>query len=115
MQPPTIARWVLNHFGCSSNNSAVIGDLDERYRNGHSRAWYWRQVIIAIVVGILKETWNNKLHTFAAVAMGWSALYVCYLVLGPLSAFSDAQLWPDSSLMYYVFTRIAPGSWGLYY
>ena len=25
MQPPTIARWLLNHFGCSPNNESIIG------------------------------------------------------------------------------------------
>lgn len=35
-QPPKIARWLLNHFGCSPNNDAVIGDLDEKYRHGCS-------------------------------------------------------------------------------
>jgi hypothetical protein len=25
-----LAKWLLNHFGCSPNNDAIIGDLDER-------------------------------------------------------------------------------------
>ncbi len=115
MQPPKLARWLLHNFGCSRNNEVLLGDLNQQLSTGRSGLWYWRQVIIAIVVGILKESWNNKLHTLAAIAMGWSALYVCYLALGPVSAFSEAQLWPDSSLMYYLFTRIAPGNWGFFY
>jgi len=54
--PPKMARWLLSHFGCSPNNDAVIGDLDERYRaGGRSAAWYWRQVFIAGVVGFHKQ------------------------------------------------------------
>ena len=32
--PAKAAKWLLNHMGCSPNNAAVIGDLDERYRSG---------------------------------------------------------------------------------
>jgi hypothetical protein len=104
----------LKHFGCSPNNEAVIGDLDERYRV-HSRGWYWRQAILGIVTSFLKEVWHQKLRTLTAVVVGWSALYLCYLALRSVAASTEAQLWPDSSFMYYVFTRIARGSWGLYY
>jgi hypothetical protein len=33
------------------NNATVIGDLDERFRQGRSHLWYWKQVLVAIVVG----------------------------------------------------------------
>jgi hypothetical protein len=49
--PPAIATWLLRHFGCSPNNDAVIGDLKERYRRGQTAMWYWKQVLVAIVVG----------------------------------------------------------------
>lgn len=29
--PPRIARWLLSHFGCSPNNAAIVGDLDEQF------------------------------------------------------------------------------------
>ena len=35
-QPPKLAHWLLDHFGCSPNNEAVIGDLDERYESSAS-------------------------------------------------------------------------------
>jgi hypothetical protein len=40
-QPPELAHWLLKHFGCRPNSDAVIGGLNERYRPGHSRVWYW--------------------------------------------------------------------------
>jgi hypothetical protein len=42
-EPPAIATWMLQHFGSSPNNAELMGDLDERYRQGRSRTWYWRQ------------------------------------------------------------------------
>ena len=40
-QPPQIANWLLRHFGSSPNNDAVIGDLNERYRQGKRRKIEW--------------------------------------------------------------------------
>jgi hypothetical protein len=74
-EPPRIARWILNHFGSSSNNAAVIGDLDERYHGGCSAAWYWHQVVVAIVVSVFKEVWNHKILTLRAIVVG-SAVFV---------------------------------------
>jgi hypothetical protein len=70
-QPPGIARWLLRHFGSSSNNEAVIGDLNERYLHGQSRVWYWRQVAVAIVVSTFKDIRNHKLLTLRALIVGW--------------------------------------------
>jgi hypothetical protein len=50
-QPPRLATWLLKHFGCSPNTDAVIGDLDERFRDGRSRIWYWKQVLVGLAVG----------------------------------------------------------------
>jgi hypothetical protein len=71
MEPPRVARWLLEHFGCSPNNVAVIGDLDERYRRGRSAAWYWRQTAVALVVSFVKEAWDHKRLTVRAIISGW--------------------------------------------
>jgi hypothetical protein len=113
-RPPAVAKWLLKHFGCSPNNDAVIGDLSERYRNGHSRGWYWREVAIAIEAGFFKEVRDHKLWVITALLTGWFAIFLSYLLLRPVSPYID-QLWPDSSLMHYVFTRILPESWAAYY
>ena len=47
-RPPRIATWLLQNFGCGPNQAAVIGDLEEQYRKGRSRTWYWRQVLVAL-------------------------------------------------------------------
>jgi hypothetical protein len=70
-QPPTIAKWLLSHFGCSPNNQSVIGDLDERYRQGRSYLWYWKQALQAIVASFLNEVWEHKLLAIRALLIGW--------------------------------------------
>ena len=61
MRPPGFAQWLLKNFGCSPNNEAVIGDLNEQLSTGHSRMWHWRQVLIAIIVSVSKDIWTHKL------------------------------------------------------
>jgi hypothetical protein len=79
-QPPRIAKWLLSHFGCSPNNDAVIGDLDERYRQGHSRLWYWTQVFKGIMISLAQELGSHKLVALTAVITGWILLLVGMLL-----------------------------------
>jgi hypothetical protein len=48
-EPPLMATWLLEQIG--RKNPSLAGDLLEEYRHGRSVAWYWRQVLIAIVLG----------------------------------------------------------------
>ena len=69
-QPPRIAAWLLRHFGCSPNNDAVIGDLDERYQRGRPAAWYWKQVAITITASLFKEMSSHKVLAVRALLIG---------------------------------------------
>lgn len=68
--PHKVARWLLTHFGCSPNNDAVIGDLDERYRTRRSAPWYWRQVLTALTMSFFNEILSNKLLAILALLQG---------------------------------------------
>src|ERR1700722_4243150 len=50
--PPPLATWLLHRF---SGSESLTGDLIEQYRNGRSLAWYWRQMLTVIVLGISRE------------------------------------------------------------
>jgi hypothetical protein len=69
-EAPAMAKWLLRCFGCSPNNEAIVGDLDERYRQGRSYLWYWRQVFLTIVASFLEEIRHHKLLTLRAIAVG---------------------------------------------
>lgn len=75
-RPPRLAHWLLANFGFSQNNSAVIGDLDERYRQGRSPLWYWKQAITAIATGIFAVTRSNRLLALRALGIGWGIAFL---------------------------------------
>jgi peroxiredoxin len=75
-RPPALAAWLLRHFGCSRNNDAVIGDLDERYGRGCSRLWWWQQAAATIVSSCFKEVRSHKLLTVWAVYIGWGIFWI---------------------------------------
>ena len=68
---PRIATWLLRRFGPSEQNQVLVGDLAEHYRSGRSRWWYWREVMIALSVGTLRETWQNRMMVLMGLAVGW--------------------------------------------
>jgi|SRR5438477_9693334 len=49
--PPRIATWLLERLGPAFRNESLVGDLFEEYQHDRTRAWYWRQVIVAIFIG----------------------------------------------------------------
>jgi hypothetical protein len=49
--PPRIATWLLEHLGPGYRNESLAGDLFEEYQQDRTRAWYWRQVVVAICIG----------------------------------------------------------------
>jgi len=49
-KPPTLATWLLKRLNWGYHTEPLAGDLIEEYARGRSRAWYWRQVLIAILV-----------------------------------------------------------------
>src|SRR5262249_54885905 len=75
--PPRQAIWLLQQV-CPGDNEALTGDLIERFREGQSRAWFWKQVLIAVAVGVL-----------GAIRLHWPQF--CYAIAGVvLSSFWDA-------------------------
>ena len=70
-QPPRVAAWLLENLGCSVDNDAVLGDLSERYREGKTPAWYWKQALVAIVVSTFQDIQARKLLAFRALFAGY--------------------------------------------
>ena len=69
--PPRLALWWLRH-ACPGSNDALTGDLIERFREGQTRGWFWRQVLIAFAVGVLDETrrhWAQFCYAIAGAVM----------------------------------------------
>jgi hypothetical protein len=86
--PPRLAIWWLQH-ACpgSGDNDALTGDLVERFREGQTRGWFWRQVLIAFAVGVR-----------AAMLRHWP--YFGYAIAGTVTV---SLLWDAAAL------RAVPG------
>jgi hypothetical protein len=80
--PPYLATWMLEHWMLGSSNNALAGDLLEEFRSGRAgrtRAWYWRQVIVAIAINCSREILNHRSVMLFAVM--WSVASPAWLVL----------------------------------
>lgn len=74
-QPPAVATWVLKRLALGERQESLIGDLIEQYRQGRSASWYWRQVLMAILVSATNELRDHKRFMVRLVVVG-SAIWV---------------------------------------
>ncbi|HEY4354489.1 MAG TPA: hypothetical protein VGN16_01985 [Acidobacteriaceae bacterium] len=95
--PPRIAVWILEHLVPGESNDALLGDLWEEFCCGRSAAWYWRQVLAAVAIGLLGEMrvrlpalgfatlWMLPAQWWSAFALWHAARYAGYIVPWPYS------------------------------
>src|SRR4026209_1671345 len=69
-QPPKTATWLLARLGCSPENDAILGDLEERYLEGRPASGYGRQILIAIAVSASKAIRDHRALVLRAVIAG---------------------------------------------
>src|SRR5580658_276016 len=55
-KPPALATWLVEHLIPRGKNEALAGDLLEQFGDWRSAAWYWRQVLVAILVRFSNES-----------------------------------------------------------
>ena len=92
-QTPKAAMWLLRHFGCGPNNEVVAGDLVEQYVKGHTRTWFWRQALLAILIGLRTEVSSHKGDSARAVVSVWSALVLwAFLMSDILTVVFSSQI-----------------------
>jgi hypothetical protein len=65
MKPPRFAEWLLAHFAPGPLTDALAGDLAEEFLRRQSRAWYWRQVLIAVA---------NALWRYVPILAAWTLI-----------------------------------------
>jgi hypothetical protein len=70
-RPPALATWLLEHLMIGPNRDAVVGDLVEQFSRRPSAAWYWRQALAAVTLGLWRERYI--LWMAAVCTMVWTA------------------------------------------
>lgn len=81
-QPPVLATWLYERLASSPTRDALAGDLVEQYAAGRSRAWFWRQVLTAIIVDVATHLRAHPLLALRGLAVGWAVLLALRLCAG---------------------------------
>jgi hypothetical protein len=100
---PVLATWLLDVCGA---DEALIGDLVEGYIAGHSRAWYWRQVLMAAGLTTLRHLDLHRLGALRIAAIGAAtAWFFTYAAAGtPVDLTTGVQVeslwagWADAGV-----------------
>ena len=107
-QPPALAVWILRHLGPRKAQEAIAGDLFEKFSEGRSDGWFWREVLVAVIVGAFEQLRARSPEIYAALAA--TVLYLCswnLIARAPgfeqLSAWGVGLAWPLSALYDVVF------------
>ena len=87
--PPRLALWWLRHTYRGDQGEALAGDLIERFRAGATRGWFWKQVLIASLIGTLVQI-RHRWAIFCYAAAGSVAMR--YAALGTVSM-SDTRIY----------------------
>lgn len=96
-KPPTLATWMLEHLTPGGENEALAGDLLEEFQHRHSAAWYWRQVLGAMVA-----SWSNELRaewgtlwTVAFTVVWTYSLHVFFVLFHPFRPGTHSEMWME--------------------
>jgi hypothetical protein len=66
-----MATALLNQF---SANDPLAGDIQEEYASGRSAIWYWRQVLMAVAIALLRRGDWHDLFAAQGMLMQWIML-----------------------------------------
>lgn len=105
-QPSALANWMLRHLLLSNQNEALEGDLLEEFQRRNSVAWYWRQVLGAIVASVAGELRQHWKLLSLETAFVWVWTYYSLLFL----RFAQERFWalafePHGHLYWWVLSR----------
>jgi hypothetical protein len=72
--PPRLALWWLRHTCLGDHGEVLAGDLIERFREGATRGWLWKQVLIASIMSASVQI-RRRWAIFCYAAAGTVAMY----------------------------------------
>jgi hypothetical protein len=81
--PPRVVGWLLER---ARVDSGLVGDLCERYATTHSRAWLWRQTVVAVAMATgarVKKHPRRIVAVIGTAAIGVAALWAFNLTRSP--------------------------------
>ncbi len=91
IQPaPAIATWLLKLFCSSAEDESLIGDLLEKYQQGHGRFWYWRQVTAIVFLRLGR---NVRQLSLSVAVRSMRHAFTLLLVIAAVSAVLLSDIW----------------------
>ncbi len=103
--PPALATWLLRHLSSKKDQEALTGDLFEKFGEGQSDGWFWRQVLIAILVGVALEfnalRWQICFAVVGTLVFWWCSWHGQLnrsRAIGPLFVWGVGLRWPLSAI-----------------
>jgi hypothetical protein len=96
---PQAAVRLLHYLDDGPYFQSIRGDLDELYGEGRSKAWYWRQALIAVAHCFFRDVWTHRLLAVKVLIAAWACMPLYnmvrlfalkILVMGPLDDFGQA-------------------------
>ncbi len=87
---PAIATWFLKLFCSSAGDEFLIGDLFEKYLQGHGRFWYWRQVTAIVSLRLYR---NARQLSLSTTAIQIRRSFPVLLVIAAISAVLMSDIW----------------------
>ncbi len=105
------ATWIFERVGL---DIALAGDLLEECARGRSAFWYWKQVLLATLIGIWGAILDHKVLALRAVATGcavnsiWLYLWERFLPIG-LPVSPRLSIESIASLLVILLTQTATG------
>ena len=73
--PSRIAIWCLTHLAYGERGHAILGDLLERFDEGETRGWFWRQTLATLSYGFGRAV-REQGASFVAALVAFAAFYV---------------------------------------
>lgn len=87
MKPPTLARRLLALV--APDRTDLAGDLDERFQQVQSGAWYWRQVLGVVLYRAVAEIRTHPILTARAIVIGGLFLAITTRIMFALTTFPE--------------------------
>lgn len=82
--PPRLAIWFLVHLTQSERREAVLGDLLERFAEGETACWFWRQALSAFAVTAVRAIRRHGLSFGAALTVA-SLVVFAFNIANPIA------------------------------
>ena len=89
--PPKLGIWLLERLTHSANKEAITGDLIQKFTEGQSEIWFWKQVVHAVAA----RTANELRHHWPAICYSVAAPAIAPLLWGVFTATRERIPWQD--------------------